>query len=79
MSVADSVGVMAPALAIESPTTAGTGTTTKTTVFGTLKIKGGSPADGKVLTATDSNGNAEWETVEAGTTLGKAIAMALVF
>ena len=38
-----------------------------------------SPADGKVLTATDSAGNSQWETVEAGTTLGKAIAMALVF
>ena len=46
---------------------------------GTIKIAGGSPADGKVLTATDSAGNSQWETVEAGTTLGKAIAMALVF
>ena len=79
MQVADSVGVMAPALAIESPSTAGSGTTTKTTVFGTLKIKGGSPGADKVLTS-DADGDATWEDASSGgASVGTAIAMALVF
>ncbi len=78
MQVADSVGVMAPALAIESPSTAGTGTTTKTTVFGTLKIKGGSPGADKVLTS-DANGDATWEDAGGCGGANVARAMAMVF
>jgi len=33
---------------------------------GTIKIAGGSPADGKVWTATDSNGTGNWETPSGG-------------
>ncbi len=33
-------------------------------VNGTVRIRGGSPAAGKVLTATDANGNATWETTK---------------
>ena len=79
VSVADAVGVMAPALAIESPTTAGTGTTTKTTVFGTLKILGGSPGAGKLLTSNGA-GDATWEApASSGTSVEKAIAIAMIF
>ena len=39
---------------------------TGATVDGVLRVTGGSPADGKVLTATDSNGNAVWETPSSG-------------
>jgi hypothetical protein len=35
--------------------------TTKLDVNGSVRIRGGSPNDGDVLTATDSNGNATWE------------------
>jgi len=41
----------------------GIGTTSPTTnldVNGTIRIRGGSPASGYVLTATDVNGNAVW-------------------
>jgi hypothetical protein len=36
------------------------------TFYGTVKIAGGSPADGKVWTATDSNGTGNWETPSGG-------------
>ena len=43
---------------------------------GTIRLSGGSPADGKILTATDSNGNAEWEDAAAGgLEVGKVIAL----
>jgi len=43
----------------------------------TIKIAGGSPADGKVWTATDSNGNGQWETpLTVGTA---AMVMAVIF
>jgi len=41
-------------------------TTTGLVTGGTLKITGGSPSDGKLLTATDSNGNAAWEDAAGG-------------
>ncbi|MBN2357361.1 hypothetical protein JXO59_14705, partial [candidate division KSB1 bacterium] len=34
-------------------------------VNGTVRIRGGSPAAGKVLMATDSNGNAGWQNISA--------------
>jgi len=36
------------------------------TFYGTVKIAGGSPADGKVWTATDSNGAGNWEDAAGG-------------
>jgi hypothetical protein len=36
------------------------------TFYGTVKIAGGSPADGKVWTATDSNGTGNWEDAAGG-------------
>ena len=46
---------------------------------GTIRLSGGSPADGKVLTATDSSGNAVWEEASGGGGAGVAIAMAMIF
>ncbi|MCB9226531.1 MAG: hypothetical protein H6578_05120 [Chitinophagales bacterium] len=48
----------------------GIGTSSPTTnldVNGTVRIRGGSPASGNVLTATDANGNAQW--MKAGQTI----------
>jgi len=41
-------------------------TSTGVSVTGVMAISGGSPADGKVWTATDGNGTGNWETVSAG-------------
>lgn len=62
---------------------AGTGTTTSNllttihgngnlTVEGSAAIKGGSPAAGKKLTATDANGNAQWDNASTGEVIGAA-------
>ena len=69
--------LIAPIVAL--PTTAGTGTTTKTSVFGTLKILGGSPGAGKLLTSNGA-GDATWEApASSGTSVEKAIAIAMIF
>ena len=44
----------------------------------TVKIEGGSPGDGKVLTS-DASGNATWEEASSGGGTGTAIVMAIVF
>jgi len=50
---------------------------TGVSVTGVMAISGGSPADGKVWTATDSNGNGNWETpLTVGTA---AMVMAVIF
>ncbi|MDQ5889626.1 MAG: hypothetical protein QG609_119 [Patescibacteria group bacterium] len=43
--------------------------TSKLDVGGNVRIRGGSPTSGKVLTATDSNGNATWQTPSAGSVI----------
>jgi len=49
-----------------------------TVVATTIQLTSGSPSDGKVLTATDSNGNTAWETAAGGATINNATANEIV-
>ena len=46
----------------------GTSPTSRLDVDGTIRLQGGNPAAGRVLNATDINGNSEWKAVPAGGT-----------
>lgn len=60
--------VLSEALTLNNVGNMGVGTTAPTRpldVDGQVRIRGGAPTSGKVLTATDSDGNAEWQAIPA--------------